>query len=144
MSNKKFKSAKKSKIILEKKEPEYISCSFRYLTTNKKYLISDHSKFKKNNKEKLKCYEELFYKLKEMQSMPWSEFMLMPKNIGQETINYSQMNIEPNNLTITKDSKVHSIRFCNQNYRIIGYKDEKLPILHIIGFDLDYSAYDHG
>jgi len=36
------------------------------------------------------------------------------------------------------------IRINNQNWRLIGYKSDNFKsVLHVIGFDFNYSAYKH-
>ena len=46
------------------------------------------------------------------------------------------------------DEKIYIFRFKTadnkNNGRILGFKKDRCPIYYIIGFDFDFSAYDHG
>jgi hypothetical protein len=34
--------------------------------------------------------------------------------------------------------------YAGKNARILGIREDGCPILHIIGYDFDFSAYNHG
>lgn len=121
---------------------------FRYLTTNNDY------DFTKMTTEQ-KC--ALLMRLKELSSYSWTELMNLPKEQGLETIKYERLNFSiPNNriaienngnaeeIVIKKTDKIFVFRFNNEECRMLGYKRKSCAILHIIGFDLDHSAYNHG
>lgn len=127
---------KESKIsITEKSEKEYVTFSFSKIVKNKAH---NFEYFKNNNKEKHECYIKLIEKIIEIEQVPWVEFMNRAKDIGMETMDVKNINID---LDMTDDNKVIIIRFNKQRYRIIGYKEEK--VFRILAFDFNYKAYKH-
>ena len=70
------------------------------------------------------------------------------KRVGLETITYDQLHFSPGgDAIITKDTKLYVFRFDtyrgrNQG-RIIGFKGAPCAVLHVVGYDFDFSAYDH-
>lgn len=138
----KISSNDKTQITTSKKQNVPITFCFKHLTANKKYRIRDI----RDCRERCQAYEKLFEKINEIQSCPWEEFGMRKKQQGLECIEFKQLNFSATNLTkeLEKISKFISIRFCSGNYRIIAIKAPTCQVLHIIGFDLDFSAYDHG
>lgn len=128
------------------KEPEknlsYPVFCFKHLTTNNNYNI----KFFKKARDKQKAYGAFFYLMDRMQSISWQEFIQLPKKVGMESISPNQINFTPKDYKITPDQKVICLRFKRQNYRAIGLKESinGVDVFHVIGFDFDYSSYDHG
>lgn len=45
---------------------------------------------------------------------------------------------------LPEDENVLIFRFKSSDYRMLCVKDKKREVLYIIGFDFDFSAYDHG
>lgn len=121
--------------ITEKSETEYVTFSFSKIVRNKEH---NFEYFKKNNKEKHECYIRLIEKIIEIEKVPWVEFINRAKDIGMETMDVKNINID---LDMTDDNKVIIIRFNKQKYRIIGYKEEK--VFRILAFDFNYKAYKH-
>lgn len=121
--------------ITEKSETEYVTFSFSKIVRNKEH---NFEYFKKNNKEKHECYIKLIEKIIEIENVPWVEFINRAKDIGMETMDVKNINID---LDMTDDNKVIIIRFNKQRYRIIGYKEEK--VFRILAFDFNYKAYKH-
>lgn len=142
MSNKLKSNNIKDKI----KEPEnatldYPVLCFKYLTTNNGYNVKYFNHFR----EKAKAYSALFYLISDIQSTSWKDLMLRGKTKGFESINSGELNFKPSNYKITPDEKVFILRFKRNNYRLIGVKSNKnKDVLHVIGFDFDYTAYNHG
>lgn len=66
---------------------------------------------------------------------------------GFEQMAFAQINCNPHGITLGKDTKICIFRFGdNENgddYRILGFFENKQAVFHIIGFDFDYSAYKH-
>lgn len=117
--------------------------NFRHLTLNDKYTFDGFKASQVNEKGK-KAFE-LFVKLKMLSEKTWLELSKMNKSNGYETLEYSRINFTPNELELKKDEKIHVFRFCHDQCRIIGYKSrENTNILFIIGYDFDFSAYNHG
>lgn len=126
------------------KEPDKVESypvfCFKHLTTNKKYNIEYFKK--KNVREKSKAYGALFFLINDMQNSGWKDLFSRSKEIGFESIQSKQLKLQPKNLSLSPDSKVLCIRFKKQTYRMLGIKNK--DVFHVIGFDFDYSAYNHG
>jgi len=123
-----------------------IIISFKYSIKKKKYTIDEKAEAKEKNN---KIFKELFKKLNELSNTTWEELQNKPKEIGYEMIPISKIDINLENikqeLKISEDDKIIVMRFCNQKYRILGVRSQECnSILYIIGYDWDYSAYNHG
>ena len=91
----------------------------------------------------------LYLRLNELSCKPWLYWTQQPKRTGLETLSYHQLNFSANpDAELTKDQTIYVFRFDTHlgsgQGRILGYKKAPCATLHIIGFDLDFSAYDHG
>jgi len=117
--------------------PNNPSFSFCYLTTNKKYNFESLDKGKQKE-----WSAALVDRMIEISKEDWIYWFGLPKNKGIETIPYEKVNFSPNEIGISDDEKVIVFRFNSQKGRIIGFKVD--TIFYIIGFDFDFSAYDHG
>jgi len=130
----------------EVKCSQYVSFSFRYLTTN-----NDHN-FKgiKDKNKKNKMYEDLNERLQEISSDTYKYWTSQDKRRGMTTIPYSKLkfswqgNPKFRDKLLTKDQPVYKFRFGNQDYRLLGIKIGSCSTFYIIGFDFNFSAYDHG
>lgn len=124
---------------------EKLCFGFFYITQNNKYSFSSVPVGEKNN-----AYQALVEKLIELSGMSINEAQLRGKKLGAERIPYAQLSdsfqsICDNSNIVSKDSKVVVFRFCKQQYRIICKDDINHPnLMHIIGFDFHFNAYDHG
>ena len=124
----------------------HIILSFKYSIKNKDYTIE------KQTKARDKCnkvIQKLFEKLQEISNLTWSELQNRPKETGYEMIPISEFNINFKNikddLKLSDDSKIIVFRFNSQKCRILGVRsNECSSILYIVGYDWDYSAYNHG
>ena len=136
----KNKKDRKPKIKLDEPD-EYPIADFKYLTSNKKYNFG----YFNNLRESIEGKAIILDKIIDIQKYSWLELMQMRKNIGIEYIDYEQLKFSPSNTKIVEDSKVVIMRLNSQNWRLIGVKSKNLKnVLHIIGFDFDFSAYNHG
>lgn len=125
---------------------ENIILSFKYSIKDKKHTIDFILKQKGNNK---KTIENLFKKFEELSNFTWKDFINKPREVGYEMIPISDFFINLDNikkdLSLSDDSKIVVFRFDNQNRRLLGVKSKECnAILYIIGYDWDFSAYDHG
>lgn len=137
----KIKPAKSPNKLSERpRNMDYPVFCFRHLTTNKAFLISPI----KSVRDKAECYDKLIEKLEDIQSVTWLVFSGRPKKTGMELIPNNQININAKGLELTKDSKLVVIQFNNHKYRIIAHRSQSDNILHIIGYDLEFNAYNHG
>ena len=135
----KKKDNKKIKIIDSKIEEYPIFC-FKYLTTNKNYCF----KYFKNDVELSKAKVIILDEIIKYQHRSWLDLGKETKKTGFETISYNQLNFAPNELDLSNDTKLIIFRINNQNWRLIGYKSDNFKsVLHIIGFDFNYTAYKH-
>lgn len=128
---------------------EHALFSFKYLITNDNYTFKY---FGKDSRAASLAYKGLINKLNEISQEDMSSILGKPKDIGIETLPYRQFNKPFQNIldgipVISKDSKLTVLRFKagDKNYRIICKSDlSSQNIMHIIGFDFDFSAYNHG
>ena len=142
----------KSRVLQNKVNPvrllcadQYPSFSFRYLTKNRSY---NFGYFSDDRSRMLSC-EGLICRMQELSTEPWVALLQKGKAVGIEMIDYSRLNFSaPEEAKLNADSKVYVIRFDTyhgaKDGRIIGFKESPCSVLNIIGFDFDFSAYDHG
>ena len=125
---------------------DHILFSFKYITKNKKHSFNY---FCTDMRKAHKAYEALFQKMNKISIITMTQLLGLRKDSGVETLSYSRFNSSMQEIlgkipNITSDSKFMVFRFCNGCYRMICKPDETYQnILHIIGFDFDYSAYTH-
>jgi hypothetical protein len=124
----------------------HIILSFKYSVKNKNYTIDKQTKAKEKCN---KIIQRLFEKLEEISQITWKELQNRPKETGYETIPISEFNFNFDNLKeklkLSDDSKIIVFRFNNQKCRLLGVRSQECSsILYIIGYDWDYSAYNHG
>lgn len=113
---------------------------FKHLTTNKTYNFD----YFKNPKDINEAKSIILDKLIETQSKTWLQLHQLDKRAGIETLSYGDIRVSANNYEILKDQNVYVFRLNSQKWRIIGIKSEiNKDVLHIIGFDFNYSAYNH-
>lgn len=123
--------------------------SFKYITNQDRF---NFKKFKnsKNIRQDIDILNDLHRQLHMMSKEGWEELRNKNKDQGgRELLNYSDIRFnahDPNNeLELTNDSKIISIRFGGNKYRLIGYRSTTCKsIFHILGFDFSHNAYDHG
>lgn len=144
----KDKSKRKDKVSKEDIKPlSHISFSFRYLTTNGNFNFSYFGRDIRKSKE---AYEKLLERMIELCNQDMSTAKSRGKIQGCEPIPYKQlsqsMQIICNAIEIiAKDSSLSVFRFGQNNYRLLCKTDIIHPnLLHIIAFDFDFSAYNHG
>lgn len=123
-----------------------IILSFKYSIQTKKYTIKKVIQAKDKCNKKM---EKLFEKLEEISKLTWNELQNRPRETGYEMIPISEFNINlediKRQLKLSDDSKIIVFRFGSQKYRLLGVRSQECSsILYIIGYDWDYSAYDHG
>lgn len=125
---------------------EHIILSFKYSIKNKKHTIEHILESKGNNKKTIK---NLFKKFEELSNLKWTDFINKPREVGYEMIPISEFKINLDNikksLNVSDDTKIIVFRFDNQDKRLLGIKSKECnSILYVIGYDWDYSAYNHG
>ena len=122
---------------------QYPAFSFRYLTSNSTYNFDYFSTSQTVEKEK--ALAELSKRVSEITCNTWLYWGSRGKKIGHESMQYSNLNFTSSSLPedFTKDQKVYIFQFSNHSYRIIGVKLGYCPMFYVIGFDFNFSAYDH-
>lgn len=123
---------------------QYPWFSFKDLTTNSSYNLDNLP----IGTARSTTIDLLFDKLKELSNKKWIYWHQNHKSIGLETMTYDSLNFSAHpDAVISKDTKVYVFRFDTYlgtgKGRIIGYKKSPCAVLHIIGFDVDFSAYNH-
>lgn len=131
------KVKKVSSNVLEKREcAQDVSFSFQHLTTNSKYNLKSCD---------VKVKSALIDKLEELSKHNIQYWFEKGKKVGFETIPAKNIRFEPGNMnSLSKEEKVIVARFGKGEYRVIFVKIGSCPILHIIGLDLKFNAYNHG
>ena len=137
-----LKASRESKPKIESK----ISISLQYLSTNKQ---RNFDFFAKNFRDKATSLDSFIKFVQRLTSKTQLEISALSKtdDCGFEQMPFAQINCNPHGVTLGKDTKICVFRFGERDdsdkYRVLGFFDNKQPILHIIGFDFDYSAYKH-
>lgn len=147
----KVKSTGTLPVISSSKKPlsvNHVLFSFKYLTKNSKHSFNFFGK--KDFREAQIAYHELFDKMQEVSNMSMTEFSGLPKEKGYELMRFedfpkSTQAILSNTGIVTKDKKLAIMRFYRETCRMISQPDVNHDsIWHVICFDFDKSAYDHG
>jgi len=125
---------------------QYPTFSFLHLTTNKKHNFSYFGTSQKTDLQKTQknCLDRLI----EISNKDWRSWLNLGKYIGCEPLDYSIMHFQAHGISLASDENIYVFRFKLYNNkddgRILGFRKGKCPIYYIIGFDFDFSAYDHG
>lgn len=120
-----------------------ISVSLQYLSKNKQ---RNFEFFAKNWRAKETALIQFVELLKRLTSKTRLQISSIPKenDCGFEKIPFEQINCTPDGFKFGKGDDIFVFRFCNREYRLLGFFEEKVPVFNIIGFDFDHSAYPHG
>ncbi len=118
--------------------------SFRYMTANTAHSLD----FLKSINDKGATLSCLLARLEELSRQPWLYWTQQPRQTGLETMPYDRLSFSPNSQAgLTKDTTMYIFRFDTYQGkgkgRIIGFKRAPCAVFHIIGYDLDFSAYEH-
>lgn len=125
---------------------QYPWISFRYMTASKDHSIKFLDSLESS--ERNDTVMSLYKRLEEISQSPWSVWMNQCKRTGLETIYCHQLKFSPGGgISLTKDTAIYVFR-CDTyrgkgQGRIIGFKASPCSTLHIIGYDFDFSAYEH-
>lgn len=132
---------------IKPKEKSKISISFQYLTTNKEFNFHF---FNKEFRAKAQVFEQLIEFLKRLTTKTLTDISKLRKeqDCDFEILEFKQINFTPDNYNLSKNAKIHDFRFGNNNnggnYRLLGFFEYNQSILNVIGFDFNYSSYEHG
>lgn len=154
MGKSKLKGRKEKNRIIEKEIGVKVNCAqeekdilfeFGCCTKKKKYSFDAFKETGNTYKNIYKEYLELIYAIS---NSNWPELSGRRKDVigGFETLEISEFNCDITERyygILSKDTKLHVFRF-GQDYRMVGYKSLNCSrTIHILGFDLDFSLYDH-
>ena len=119
---------------------EYPSFSMRYMTRDERYRME---RFERQTKDRLLALDGLYELMVNVTAISWAEwFLRAKKQSGLETLSSDQIR-DSLKFQAPKQTSYLSARFGNgDKYRLIGFKQGE--IFYILGFDLNFSAYDHG
>lgn len=123
--------------------PQVPAFSFAYLTTNKEftsYYFSDVN-------DRRIAIENIYNRLTEIGMYNWLHWYENGKRQGLETLSADELRFSPSGKELTPDEKVIVFRvksYAGKDGRILGIREDGCPILHIIGYDFNFSAYNHG
>ena len=134
---------KRSQIRRGSECPQVPAFSFEILTKNKTYNLEYF--LDSNDKREATC--RILLRLKELCEKSWEHWHGLGKKAGLETIPAERLNFEPSEKQLSSGDKVIVFRlksYANKDARIIGMRRDGCPIFYIIGFDFDFSAYNHG
>lgn len=125
---------------------EYPTFGFHFLTSNKRYNIDGLRSDQ---------VQSLVARLHELSQSTWLALKLLGKDKGYETLPRSMIrgfDILPeithgdgNECKVQQINKVFVFRFGDDKSggRIIGVKQDGCSVFHVLGFDPDFTAYDH-
>lgn len=121
-----------------------IKFSWQYLTTNKTH---NFERFKGEWRQELSARQDLSDLVRDLCSSTWTQALLRRKNEkhGAETLSMDDLRFAANGYQFSDDQKVIVFRFGgNSSYRLLGVKGNESNVLYVIGYDFDFSAYNHG
>lgn len=112
-----------------------LAFSFAHVTKKKNYNFSH---FKSDARKENELMQELsrhtLLKLRDRGKESFGGFEKLPR---------ARIQFRPS-WNLPEDENVLIFRFKSSDYRMLCVKDKKREVLYIIGFDFDFSAYDHG
>lgn len=117
---------------------------FGHMTRLKDYSID--ALVENADKKTFKNFKDL---IQNISSATWLELLSRNKKQlgGFETLPLQAFNnVIWDNLDLSGDVKLHVFLFGDaKRYRMVGYKSTNCNrVFHVLGFDLDFSLYDHG
>lgn len=118
--------------------------SFAHITKSKEYNFYH---FKDKYRNEYECRKKLDELLMVLSTTTWKDLMSRNKTQqgGFEILSYEKIKPKSPNLTLSNDSNIFVFRFGNSDeYRLMGWKKDGCQVLYVIGYDFDFSAYDHG
>ena len=122
-----------------------IAVSFRYLTDAKRYSFSY---FKNQWRDELSARQELDKAISALNANNWLQLGKLNKLQlgGFERLPYGaiEKSVFKRAEEVTPDLDIYSFRFSSGKYRLLGVTLSNSSVFYILGFDFDYSAYNHG
>ncbi len=142
------KTKKKDKIEIPQVKPlTHIVFSLRYLTESKNFGLEY---FGKDLRKSHEAYVAFVSRMRELCQVDIVTAQMSGNIFGSEHIPYKMLSKSMQSVCdsveiISKDSDLTVFRFYQNNYRLLCKADlNHGNLLHIVAFDFDYSAYNHG
>lgn len=137
-------SVPKISLTIPKENREHISFSTEYLTTNKGYNFNYFSNGQM--RDKLRAYNAFWELIGLWSNKSIQDISVLRRTIdgGFKKIPINSLRFSPNKYLVQDLTYVYSVRFCNTEYRLIGFFKEKSAVFYVIGFDFAHNAYNHG
>lgn len=139
----KLKNKEPAKPVIKrvKKQDGTPSISMRYLTKDFSYRAE---RFEKQPVERLQMLDGLYQLMNQIGNMTWTAWIMRSrKQGGPEKISKEQIRSTIIPQYAEQQSFFLSVRFGNADkYRLLGFRED--DVFYVIGFDLDFSAYEHG
>ena len=129
-------------------QAEHIIFSFKHITNNQVYGLKYIEKADIRNANGI--YRQLLERLSELSQTNIENVNRLGKIRGCEYLRYKSFServqdVLSNIPIIQKDSKLAVFRFGQSDCRLICKPDIKhTNLMHIVAFDFNYKAYDHG
>lgn len=119
-----------------------LAFSFAHVTEKKNYNFSHFKSDVRKENEARRGLDEL---MQELSRHTLLELRERGKESfgGFEKLPRASIHFHPS-WNLPEDENVWIFRFQSSDYRMLCVKDKKREVLYIIGFDFDFSAYDHG
>lgn len=124
-----------------------ISFNFKYLTNNKEH---NFGYFNRDMRKSHDAYKELVSRMQALCCIDMNRAKRDGKIVGCEPIPYRMLSDTMQKICdgieiISKDSHLSVFRFSQNNYRLLCKSDmNHSNLLYVVGFDFNYSAYEHG
>jgi hypothetical protein len=122
--------------------PQIPAFSFAYLTNNSSHNLEYFS----DPNDKRTAIENVYIRLVEIGKRNWLYWQQQGKKVGLELLSANEISFSPSDIKLTPDEKIIVFRvkgYAGKDSRILGIREDGCPILHIIGYDFDFSAYNH-
>ena len=120
--------------------------SFRYMTPNAAHSLKFLDSLSTNERER--TLHGLISRIEEISSRPWLYWTANRKASGLETLSVQSLRFPLNrDVNLTKDATLYVFRFSTYQGvgkgRIIGFKSAPCAVYHVLGYDFNFTAYQH-
>lgn len=120
-----------------------IAVSYEIITDDDNYIFKHFVDIR----EQIKAREALDELLKEMCSNTWKDLQKRNKYQRGGFERISSADVKKSickSKQLPTEADIIVFRFGGDKYRLLGYKRSRCHIFYILGYDFDYTAYDHG
>lgn len=123
-------------------ERKCLSFNLANLTSNDDF---NFSYFHDDVRNECDAYRQLFLFLVFLSDKTFFDLMGLRKEQrgGFEQIPLNEIGFRPSGIELTDDVRITVFRFGSGKYRLLGLFEKGNAVFNIIGFDFNYSAYEH-